>query len=74
MVQLPLAAVLPVTPAIVTRSPLLRPAVLGTVMTMGDALLAPVIVPLMFVAPLMLLLAGFVGMSGPALQRFVVGL
>jgi len=64
MTQGPLAAVLPPTPEIVTNMPLLKPAVLGAVMTIGEALLAPVIP----------LLTGLVGSVAPADQRLVVGL
>ena len=42
MVHVPLAAVLPSTPLMVTRSPLVRPVVSTAVMVMGLVLLAPV--------------------------------
>ena len=43
-VQVPLAAVFPLTPAIVTVEPVTRPRLVLVVMTIGDALVAPVIV------------------------------
>ena len=44
MVNVPLAAVFPLTPPIVTLSPLTRPVV-EPLITIGPALLAPVMVP-----------------------------
>src|SRR5579883_2612671 len=67
-IQVPLAAVLPLTPVIVTWSFVRRPAVLVVLMTMGEALLAPVMVPCKLLAPVILLEIGRLGSSGPALQ------
>ena len=51
MVHVPLAAVLPSTPLIVTCSPLVKPVVLTAVMVMGLVLLAAVMVVDLKLAP-----------------------
>ena len=46
-IQVPLAEVVPRTPAMVTVAPVTRPAVLAVVMTIGAAFEAAVMVPVM---------------------------
>lgn len=68
MVKVPLAAVLPPTPEMVTCSPALSTPVLVVVIVIGDVLLAPVIL-----AFRPTLVAG-VGAEATELQVFVSGL